>query len=193
VTETRLHPRPPVELLRSTHLHRGPVFDVVRDHVRLPSGREQKIDVVRHGGAVAIAARRPTGELVLVRQYRHAVGDWLLELPAGRLEPGEAPLCAARRELEEETGLVAERWSELTRFFAAPGFCSEELVVFLAEGLRPAGTGRREPDADEEIELEERTPAQILAGAARDAKTLLAAALLLGAAPDPAAAPDPVG
>lgn len=168
---------PPAEVLHSERIHTGRVFEVVRERVRLRSGLEQELEFVRHGGAVAIAARRDDGRMVLVRQYRHATGETLLEVPAGRLEAGEQPLQAAQRELEEETGYVADRWSELRRFFAAPGFCSERLVLYLAEGLRPCGSERRAADPDEELEVVALQPADVLA-AARDAKTLLAALLV---------------
>jgi len=163
-------------VLASELVHVGRIFEVVRERVRLASGLEQELEFVRHGGAVAIAARRDDGRLVLVRQYRHATGETLLEVPAGRLEPGEAPEAAARRELEEETGLRAARWRELARFYAAPGFCSERLVLFLAEGLEACGPERRAADPDEELEVVELTPSEVLARAG-DAKTLLAALL----------------
>jgi 8-oxo-dGTP pyrophosphatase MutT (NUDIX family) len=172
----------PAEVLESERIHAGSVFEVVRERVRLASGLEQVLEFVRHGGAVAIAARRDDGRLVLVRQYRHATGETLLEVPAGRLEAGEQPLEAARRELEEETGLAAERWRELARFYAAPGFCSERLVLYLAEGLVPCGPDRRAADPDEELEIVDLHPAQVL-GQARDAKTLLAALLVERAGP----------
>ena len=168
---------PPAEVLASERIHAGRVFEVVRERVRLASGLVQEIEFVRHGGAVAIAARRDDGRLVLVRQYRHATGETLLEVPAGRLEALEEPLHAARRELEEETGLAAGRWRELARFYAAPGFCSERLVLYLAEDLRPCGPGRRAADPDEELEVVALEPCEVLVQA-RDAKTLLAALLV---------------
>jgi ADP-ribose pyrophosphatase len=166
------------ECLSSETIYRGRIFDVARDVVRLPSGREQMLEIVRHGGAVAIAALDTDGLLLLVRQYRHAASDWLLEVPAGRVEPGEQAEAAARRELEEETGFRAARWSSLGSFWPAPGFCSERMSLFLARDLEPVGAGRLEPDPDEEIELVRMAPAAVLE-VARDAKTLVAAALLL--------------
>lgn len=170
----RAVPAAAVEVLSSQLIHSGPIFSVVRETVRLPSGLEQALDFVRHGGAVAVAALDQDGRMVLVRQYRHATGETLLEVPAGRLEPGEDPERAARRELEEETGLRAQRWTFLTRFFAAPGFCSERLVLFLAEELSPAGSDRLAADQDEEIEVLRLEPRVVLERAC-DAKTLLAA------------------
>ena len=171
---------PGVELLASQELHRGRVFALRHDELRLPSGLEQKLDVVEHGGAVCVAAVDEDGRMLLVRQYRHAARAWLEEIPAGRLEPGESdPLLAAQRELEEETGMRAQSWSPLRSFLAAPGFCSEVLHLYLAEGLASAGPDARSADPDEEIEVVRRTPVEVLASEAGDAKTLLAAALLL--------------
>lgn len=164
-------------LLSSDVLHSGRIFRVLRQRVQLPSGLIQDLDLVDHPGAVAIAALEEDGRLLLVRQYRHAARSHLVEIPAGRLEPGEEPLQAARRELEEETGQRAARWSELCRFFPAPGFCSEQLTLFLAKELGPVSGARRPMDEDEELELVRLTPAEVLSSA-RDAKTLLAALLI---------------
>jgi len=166
------------ELLDSRELCRTRIFEVHRDRVRLPSGVEQDWAVVRHGGAVAVAAVDARGRLLLVRQYRHATGGWLDEVVAGRLEPDEDPLEAARRELEEEAGLVAAAWERVTDFFPAPGFCSERITLFLATELASAGPDRRPPDPDEELEVLWRDPAEVLA-TSRDAKTLIAAAHLV--------------
>ena len=185
------HPLPPTQggrpsergahdaqLISSVALHRGRIFDVLRERVRLPSGLEQEVEIVRHAGAVAIAAVDSDGSLVCVRQYRQAIGEWLVEVPAGRLEPDEEPEAAARRELEEETGYRAGRWSTLATFWPAPGFCSERMHLFLAQDLEPAGSSRRAHDEDEELEVVRRAPATLFRES-RDAKTLVAAALLL--------------
>jgi ADP-ribose pyrophosphatase len=176
------HPDAPhqeIEVLESRRLHTGKIFDVVAERLRLPSGLEQDLEIVAHPGAVCIAPLLEDGRLLLVRQYRHAAGDWLLEVPAGRLEAGEDPLTAARRELEEETGHRAGRWTERTAFLPAPGFCSERITLFEARELAAVEGGGREADPDEEIELVRRTPREVLEGGeVRDAKTLLAAALL---------------
>jgi len=153
----------------------GRIFDVVSSQLVLPSGIQQDLLTIEHPGAVAIAALQRNGELVLVRQYRHAARECLVELPAGRLNRGEDPLLAAQRELAEETGLSAGSWSLLTTFYPAPGFASERMHVFLAQELVP---GERELDPDEEIEVLTMTPARVLE-LVRDGKTLLAAALLL--------------
>ncbi len=170
---------PAVSLRSSETIYRGPVFRVLLEELELPSGRPQKVAVVDHDGAVGVAPVLEDGRLIVVRQYRHAVGDWLIEIPAGRLEPGENPLDAARRELEEETGYRARSWSARTTFFPAPGFCAEAIHLFEARGLEAVPGGGLSPDPDEELEVLRMTPQELLAGATQDAKTLLAAALLL--------------
>lgn len=168
-----------VRLISSRKVHEGRVFDLVREEVELPSGLHQDLTIVDHPGAVAIAALDANGELLLVRQYRHACGDWLLEVPAGRVEVGEDRLAAAIRELEEETGHRAAHWEVLREFFAAPGFCSELVTLYLARGLTRVESGALEKDKDEELDVVRRAPSTMFASDVCDAKTLLAAALLL--------------
>jgi ADP-ribose pyrophosphatase len=168
-------PLGPPRTLREEVVLRGRIFDVVSAQLTLPSGVAQDVLVVAHPGAVAIAPVTAGGELLLVRQYRHATREVLLELPAGRLEPGETPLVAAQRELAEETCHRARDWRELATFFVAPGFCSERIFLFEARGLEPT-PGRLDPDED--LEVVSLAPEKVLE-VARDAKTLLAAAWLL--------------
>lgn len=171
---------PDVELIHSRSIHRGPIFELLHESVRLPSGLEQSLDVIDHAGAVCVAAVDSSGKLVLVKQYRHATGEWLEEIPAGRLESKDSdPLAAAKRELEEETGLRAGRWTRLREFFPAPGFCGELMTLCLAEDLEAVPGGGLAMDEDEELEVVRRSPAEVLSGDCRDAKTLLAAGLLL--------------
>lgn len=174
-----LRRHPDIAILASQRIFEGRIFDVVRESVRLPSGLEQDLTLIDHPGAVAIAALDGDGRLVLVKQYRHAAGDWLIEVPAGRVEPGESRADAARRELEEETGLHAAHLETMCEFFAAPGFCSEVITLFLARELREIPGGGRAKDDDEELELVRMTPAEILAARIQDAKTLIAAAMLV--------------
>ena len=134
---------------------KGRVFSVTTDTVTEPGGVTSTRDVIRHNGSVVIFAVdssvNPADPTILIeRQYRHAAGQFLLELPAGRIEPGEAPLAAAKRELIEETGFRARRWSRLVRYYASPGFLSETMQVFLAEDIRP---GPAQPEPDEKIAL----------------------------------------
>src|ERR1700755_274487 len=134
---------------------KAPVFRVVTDEVREPGGKPHRRDVVRHPGSVVVFAvddakskRDPL--ILLERQYRHAAAQYLYEVPAGSLDPGEDPLTGAKRELLEETGYKARHWAELVRFYASPGFLGVWMQVFLAEGLTP---GDAEPEDDEHIEL----------------------------------------
>jgi ADP-ribose pyrophosphatase len=170
------HPNVKVEASRL--VYEGRIFDLVRESVVLPSGLRQELTIVDHPGAVAIAAVDANGDLLLVRQYRHACGDWLLEVPAGRVEVGEDRLAAAMRELEEETGHRARSWEVLREFYAAPGFCSERLTLFLARDLVRVQSGAKEKDHDEELDVVRRSPRSLFDADIRDAKTLIAAGLL---------------
>lgn len=133
----------------------GPLFRVTRDKLVEPGGKEAMRDVVRHNGSAVILAvdnskSKKDPWIVMERQYRHAAGRFLWEVPAGKLERGEDPLEGAKRELEEETGYRAKKWSELVEYWASPGFLGESMKVFLAEGL-VAGDSR--PEEDELIEM----------------------------------------
>ena len=145
----------------------GKLFDVV-----VEDGKE----IVRHPGSVAIVAVDRDGLVTLVRQTREPAGKQLVELPAGTLERGEQPLESAQRELEEETGLRGGRWRELGRFWTTPGFCTERMHLFLAEGCEP-GTASPEDDEDVEILRWPRVEVERRLGEIEDAKTL--AGLLL--------------
>jgi ADP-ribose pyrophosphatase len=140
-------------------------------------------EIARHPGAVAILAIDPDDRVLLVRQYRVAVGELLLEIPAGTLDVAddgtvEDPDLAARRELEEETGMRAASWRQIGRFYTAPGFTSELMHLYLATDLRLADGERLGPDDDEHLELQ-RVPAREAVAAAErgefaDAKSLVA-------------------
>ncbi len=133
-------------------------------------------DLIHHSGSVVVLAvnnSRSTPRVLLERQYRHAAGDYLWELPAGRIDPGEQELKAAQRELIEETGYRAARWRRILKFYASPGFVAETMSVFLATGLR---AGEAEPEEDEII-LKRMVPlptavGMVLRGTIRDAKTI---------------------
>jgi ADP-ribose pyrophosphatase len=154
------------------------VYDGKLIDVTVERWRENEREIVEHPGAVAIVAVTADGTLTLVRQLREAVRAELLELPAGTLEEGEAPLEAAKRELREETGLTGGRWRELASFYTTPGFCREHMHVFLAEELE-AGQARQE--ADESIELVRIPPEELETRIAEieDAKTLVGLLLYL--------------
>ena len=132
------------EVLASEPVYEGRVISLRRDTVAMPGGGESVREVVHHGGAVGIVALDDEDRVVMLRQYRHPVGEHLWEVPAGLLDvDGEAPVDAARRELAEEVQLAAQRWSLLTTHHPSPGFCDEKVVLYLAEGLsavdRPEG------------------------------------------------------
>jgi ADP-ribose diphosphatase len=166
---------PAGKILGSRMLYEGRVFSVRRDRVREPGGVEVTRDVVVHSGSVVLLPVFPGGEILLVRQYRHSVRSFLWELVAGRIEPGESPLAAARRELAEETGYTARRFRKLMDVFPTPGFVSEHMVVFACEGL---AAGQSHPDADERIEARRFTLPQLermmRTGRLRDAKSIAA-------------------
>jgi|SRR5579862_1326838 len=128
----------------------GRVFRVERDHVRLPNGRRAVQDIVRHRGSVVLLPQPAPGEIILIRQYRHAIRRWIWELPAGSLDPGETVRTAARRECEEEIGLTPRRIRRLISLYPTPGFCDERMDFFLCTGLIPV-QGEVAHDADEEI------------------------------------------
>ena len=147
-------PSAKVALISSKLVYRGPLFDVYTDHVREPEGIVSQRDVVRHSGSVVIlavdASRNANDPLIVIeRQYRHAAGQYMWEIPAGRKEPEEATLAGAKRELLEETGYRAKRWEKIARFYPSPGFLGEWMQVYLAEGLT---SGESKPDEDEYIE-----------------------------------------
>ena len=154
----------------------GRIFNVDRLRVELPDGRVAIRDVVRHPGAVAIVALTEDGRICLVRQYRTALGRVTVEIPAGKLAPGEDPLECAGRELLEETGMSAEKIAFLTTIATSDGFCDELIHIYMATGLT---FSRSDPDADEFINvdlvpLEELVDA-VLDGRIEDAKTVVGA------------------
>jgi ADP-ribose diphosphatase len=154
------------------------VYDGDLIDVTLEQWGEHEREIVEHPGAVAIVAVDRDGMVTLVRQRREAVRAQLLELPAGTLEAGENPLDAARRELEEETGLTGGTWREAARFYTTPGFCRERMHLFFAEELDP---GEPSPEDDEELEVV-RWPVGEVAkdiGTIEDAKSLVGLLLYL--------------
>ena len=175
--------RTKAEVHSSTLSYKGKVFSVTTDTVTEPGGVTVTRDVVRHNGSVIILAVdssvNPADPTVLVeRQYRHAAQQFLYELPAGRIEPGENPLNAAKRELIEETGFRAKKWSKLVKYYASPGFLAETMQVFLAEDLR---AGIAAPEADEHISLSHVPLSQLIeeiqTGKILDGKTILSVLL----------------
>jgi ADP-ribose pyrophosphatase len=162
-------------VLRSDELYRGRKIGLRVDRVRMADGRETTREVVFHPGAVAIIPLLPDGRVIMIRQYRHATGEILLELPAGtRDQPGEAPIDTAARELIEETGYRAGRLAHLSDFYTAPGFCNELMSLFVATELVQ---GDQHLMDDEAIGVEAHALDEALAliadGTIRDAKTMI--------------------
>ena len=171
--------------LSSTHPWSGRRIRVRIDEVVRSDGHRTTREIVEHPGAVAIVAW--DGErLAMLRQWRHATGEVLLEIPAGTLEPDEAPLSTAQRELAEEAGLAASQWEAGPQFFTAPGFCDERMHLYLATGLSEASA---DTDADELLEPDWLTLADALAavddGRIRDAKTIVGVSWLARRLPTP--------
>jgi ADP-ribose pyrophosphatase len=169
------------EPIHSQPVYSGRAFEVRQDELRLPNGRTTVLDIVYHAGSVAILPIDQEGRVWFVRQYRHAAGHSLLELPAGVLEADETPEAGARREIREETGMAAGKLKKIGAFYLAPGYSTELMVVFLASDLQPAPLPG---DEDEFLSVEKITLPQVFkmayAGEILDSKTL---ALLMLARP----------
>ena len=168
----------PFELIKSETLLKGRAFAIRRDWLKTPDGRETKYDIIEHGGSVILVPLDADGNLLFVRQYRHAAGTDLLELPAGTLDEGEEPAVCAAREIREETGFAAGKLEKIGEFYLAPGYSTEFMVVYLATDLKHDPL---EADADEFLSVEKIPVKQALEmaekGGIPDAKSL--AALLL--------------
>jgi len=164
-----------VRVLGRRRVYEGRVLSLDVDEVEEPGGARGVREVVRHRGSVAALAVRDDGRVVLVRQYRYPVDQRVWELPAGRLDRGESAEEGARRELEEEVGLRAERFEPLCVFYTTPGFCDEVMHLFRASGLIPVP---RRPEPDELIEVGtftlEEARTMIGRGELREGKTLVA-------------------
>lgn len=161
------------KLLNSETLYRGKVFQLQRDTVIEPGGVQVERDIIVHPGSVVVLPVFPDGRVLLIRQYRHSVGEFLWELVAGRKEPSETPVSAARRELAEETGYTAKRLRKLMRVVPTPGFVNEWMWIFAAEDLTK---GAAHPEEDEKITPRIFTLKQaekmIERGTLRDAKSI---------------------
>lgn len=162
------------------NIYTGRIVTLGIESLTLPNGVSLELEIVRHPGGAAAVALDERDRVCLIRQYRHAGGGWLWELPAGKLEPGELPQATAARELGEEAGLQAERWQTLGSTLVTPGFCDEEIHLYLARVLSACPM---QPERHELIEVHwlalEEALAQVYDGTIRDAKTMLG--LLLAA------------
>jgi len=163
-------------VLSSQEVYKGPLFRVTHDEIIEPTGVRVRRDIVRHPGSVVILAveeGQSEPRVLLERQYRYAAQDYLWEVPAGRIDPGERELVAAKRELHEETGYTATKWKRILKFYASPGFVAEPMSLFLARGLR---AGEAHPEADEVIEKQlvplSKAVAMATTGRIRDSKTI---------------------
>jgi ADP-ribose pyrophosphatase len=176
----------PAGRIASQRAWSGRLLTVDIDRVRTPNGTEIELEMIRHPGAAAVVPLLAGGDsadpaVLLIRQYRYAAGGMVWEIPAGVLEPEEAPADCARRELREETGAEADQIEHLTTIFTTPGFTDEIIHLFLATGIR-AGAAR--PNPDEFIEVEARPISQALGmirdGEIRDGKTVVALLFVAG-------------
>ncbi len=179
VKRLKIRPGGAAKVLASKVSYSGPLFRVLTDTIEEPTGKKVTRDVIRHGGSAVILAldhrKNKKDPLVLLeRQFRHAAQHYLYEVPAGKMEPGEDELEGAKRELLEETGYSAKKWTKLVKYFASPGFLGEWMQVFLAEDLTP---GMATPEEDESIELQFVPLSELLklidAGKILDGKTLI--------------------
>ena len=163
-----------MKLLSSIERYRSPIFWVTEDHAKDPGGFEIHRAIVRHAGSAVMMAVDAQRRILLVRQYRLPARADLWELPAGRLDPGEKPIQAAKRELQEETGYRARRWKKLISFYPSPGFVSEKMTIFLATELT---AGEATPMEDERIRARWFSAGQvekmILSNKIQDSKTMI--------------------
>jgi ADP-ribose pyrophosphatase len=165
----------------SQRIFSGKVVTVDIDTVTLPNGVTVDLEIVRHPGAAAVVPLKEDGTVVLIKQFRHAAGGFIYEIPAGKLNRGEDPLDCAARELEEEIGYIAGRLERLTSILTAPGFTDEVIHIYKATGMR---AGRQHLDRDEVLEVLEiplkEAIRMIEAGTIRDAKTIVGLELVNG-------------
>jgi len=167
---------PLVRVISSKTAFRGPVFSVMTDEVEEPGNVRARRDVIRHSGSIVVLPLDDSGHKPLVlleRQYRYAAGRRMWELPAGRVDPGENHLAAAKRELIEETGYTASRWQKALFFYVSPGFLDESMTVYLASGLKK---GVAQPEDDERIAVRffplQQAVCMAISGKIIDAKTI---------------------
>ena len=163
-----------MKLVSSKTVYKCDLFSVTEDHASDGKGYEIRRSIVRHAGSAVMMAVDAKKRILLVRQYRLPAGQAMWELPAGRLDPGEKPLQAAKRELIEETGCRARTWKRLASFYPSPGFLQEKMTIFLATGITQ---GEATPMEDEKIECRWFSPAEIdrmlRSGKIIDGKTMI--------------------
>lgn len=170
---------PRVRVVSSRSIYRGRVVNLDVDRIVEPSGKEVEREIIRHGGAAVLLPVTDDRRVVLIRQYRYAAGELMLEVPAGTIDPGESPEETAQRELLEETGYEARRLEKIAEFFPSPGILTELMHLYLATGLEEKAAA---PEEDESIEIVE-LPFERALGLepgreVRDAKTIIALSFL---------------
>ena len=162
------------KILMTRNIYTGIVVNLNVDTVTLPNGVTVDLEVVRHPGAAAVVPLKDDGTVVLIKQFRHAAGGFIYEVPAGKLHPGEDPIVCATRELEEEVGYRADRLDLLSSIFTAPGFTEEVIHIYKATGLT---IGRQQLDRDEVLEVIEMSLPEAIrmieTGEIRDAKSIV--------------------
>jgi ADP-ribose pyrophosphatase len=161
-------------LIDGKRVYSGRTLNIDLDRVLLPNGNTADLEVIRHPGASAVVPVLEDGQVVLIHQFRYAAGDFIYEIPAGKLDPGENPIDCARRELAEETGYQARSLSPLLSFLTTPGFCDEEIHIFLAREL---SAGKQDLEMNEVLEVRHfpisRALEMIREGTIKDGKTII--------------------
>ncbi len=162
--------------VKSTRLYHGRIFDLVIEEIEDPPGKVRPCEVAVHPGGGCIVSLLDNGDILLVRQYRYPHKKYVLEIPAGKLEPGEEPLACARRERAEETGYTADKYEKLTAMFTTPGFCNEVLHIYLATGLKKSGQGQKLDEGEQSLTVEQvpfaKAVEMIISGEIVDSKTI---------------------
>ncbi len=170
-------------LLRREKKYSGTIIDLTVDELEYSSGNRTKREIIEHPGGAVVVGLLDSGDILLIRQYRHPLGESIIELPAGKLERDEDPLLCAQRELREETGYIASAWEPITSIYTTPGFCDEILHIFLARGLSLHSQGQLLEEGESSIEIITMPMSQAIgmieSGEIKDGKTI--AGILLGA------------
>ncbi len=165
-----------LKILRSEKKYAGKVFDLIVDEIEYPSGNRSIREIAAHPGGAVIVALLPGNNVILVRQFRYPIQNYVYELPAGKLNPGEDPAVCARRELEEETGYLAGSLKPLTAIYTTPGFCNERLYLYLANDLKKSERGQQLEEGEASLTVEvfqfERVLELIETGEIVDGKTI---------------------
>ena len=162
--------------IKSERLYHGNIIDLIIEDAEDTPGNIRKCEIVSHPGGSVVVPLLDNGDVILVRQYRYPHKKFILEVPAGKLEPNEDPLIAAKRELQEETGYMADKYEKLTTMFTTPGFCSEVLHIYLATGLKKSKQGQNLDEGEHSLTVEyfplPTTVEMIVRGEISDGKTI---------------------